>query len=60
MSERSAMFLIVVGLLLTAGGVGGTEQALSDSDLLSSLAVAVTGLLIMGAGVLGLRNKHFG
>lgn len=59
MSERSALFMIVVGLIVTAGGVGGTEHATNDMDLYSSAVIAVCGLLIMWAGTLGLRNSKF-
>lgn len=59
MSQRSALYMIVVGLLLTAGGVGGTEHATNDADLFGSLAIAIVGLLAMMAGTLGVRNSHF-
>ena len=57
MSERTAMFLVVVGLLLTAFGVGGIEQSLDDQGLLAGVAVSLVGTLIMWAGTLGLRNS---
>ena len=57
MSERSAMFLVVTGLLLTAFGVGGIEQSLDDQGLLAGVAVSLVGTLIMWAGTLGLRNS---
>jgi hypothetical protein len=56
MSERSAMFLVVTGLLLTAAGVGGVENSITDTELLSSLAVSIVGCGIMWAGTLGLRR----
>lgn len=60
MSERSAMFLVVVGLVLALGGAGGIEESVSNADLLGSAVLALTGALIMWCGTLGLRNKHFG
>ena len=57
MSERTAMFLVVVGLLLTAFGVGGVEQSMDDQGLLAGVAVSLVGTLIMWAGTLGLRNS---
>jgi sulfite exporter TauE/SafE len=61
MSERSAIYLIVVGLLLALGGTGGVEHSVTDAELLQSLLVAVMGALVMWCGTLGLRNsKYFG
>ena len=57
MSERTAMFLVVVGLLLTAFGVGGVESSMDDQGLLAGVAVSLVGTLIMWAGTLGLRNS---
>lgn len=57
MSEKSAMFLVFTGLILTAFGVGGVENSITDTELASSLAVSVVGTLIMWAGTLGLRNS---
>ena len=57
MSERTAMFLVVTGLLLTAFGVGGVEQSMDDQGLLAGVAVSLVGTLIMWAGTLGLRNS---
>ena len=57
MSERTAMFLLVTGILVTAFGVGGVEQSITDLELLSAVTVAMVGTLIMWAGTLGLRNS---
>jgi len=56
MSERSAFFVFIVGLLITIGAVGGIENSVENSALLSSMVVAIVGLLVMYCGVLGLRN----
>jgi hypothetical protein len=58
MSERSAMFLVVTGLILTMLGVGGVENSVTNTELASSLAVSLVGTLIMWAGTLGLRNSN--
>lgn len=46
---KSAMFLVITGLLLTLGGVGGLEN---DGPLLDCTLVAVLGLAVMGSGSL--------
>jgi hypothetical protein len=56
MSERSAFFVFIVGLLMTIGAVGGIENSVDNSALLASMVVAIVGLLTMYCGVLGLRN----
>ena len=61
MSERSALCLSVVVLLLALGGAGGVEHSVTDVELAQSLLVAVMGGLVMWCGTLGLRNsKYFG
>lgn len=57
MSDRSAMFLVFVGLLLAFGGVGGTEHAVTDMELFQSTVVAFVGVLIMGCGALGINQN---
>lgn len=42
--------LVFVGLLLTLGGVGGVENSLDDSTLLSATIVSLVGLVLMGLG----------
>lgn len=56
MTEKSAMFVVIVGLVMTMAGVGGIENSVENSQLVTSMLVAITGLLTMYAGVLGLRN----
>jgi hypothetical protein len=55
MSERTAMFLVVLGLLLTAAGVGGIENSITDGELLGSVLASLTGLLIMYCGTLAMK-----
>ena len=56
MTSKTAMFVVITGLLITLGGVGGIEQSLTDAALLDSMIVSIVGLLTMYCGVLGLRN----
>ena len=59
MTNRQAMFVFVVGLLMTFGAVGGIEQSVENTDLMSSMLVAIVGLLTMYCGMLGMRNAEF-
>jgi len=59
MKSSTAMFVFITGLLMTFGAVGGVEHSLTDTELLSALAVSVVGLLTMYCGVLGLRNSDY-
>lgn len=56
MTERGAMFLVLVGLMATGFGVGGVENSVDNLELLSGFLVSLSGLAIMMAGVLGLKS----
>lgn len=58
MTTKQAMFVFVVGLLITFGSVGGIEFA-TDAQLLSCMFFAVIGLLAMYCGVLALRVSDY-
>ena len=60
MSERSAMFLIITGMILTMFGVGGIENSIETAELLQSVAVSVLGLGVMGCGVLAIQVQQNG
>jgi uncharacterized membrane protein len=60
MSEKSAMFLVAVGLLMAFGGVGGVEQSIATIELVQSIAVALVGLAVMGCGVLAIKVQQNG
>jgi hypothetical protein len=60
MSERSAFFLVIVGLLMAMGGAGGIEQSLDNMTLVQSTLVALAGLAVMGCGVLGIKVAQNG
>ena len=59
MTNRQAMFVFIVGLIMTFGAVGGIEQSVENTDLMSSMLVAIVGLLTMYCGMLGMRNAEF-
>ncbi len=59
MKTNTAMILFTLGLLITAFGVGGVEASLSNSELIASVLVSGTGLLIMWVGTLGMRAGEY-
>lgn len=60
MSDKSAFFLFVVGLLMTLGGVGGVETSVDNLALVQATLVAVVGLAVMGCGVLAIKVNSIG
>jgi len=60
MSERSAMFLVITGLIITMFGAGGVENSIETVDLLQSIAVSIVGLAVMGCGALAIRVQQNG
>lgn len=48
---NSSTFLMIVGFLLTFGGVGGIENSMTSPELLGSTAVAILGLGTMWCGM---------
>lgn len=59
MKTRTAMILFIFGMILTMFGVGGVEQSVEDTALISSLAVSVLGLLLMYVGTLAVKNGEY-
>jgi hypothetical protein len=59
MTTKAAMFVFITGLIMTFGAVGGIEVSESNTDMMSSMVIAIIGLLTMYAGTLGLRNAHY-
>ena len=59
MKTNTAFGLFMFGLLLTMFGVGGIEQSVENTALISSLAVSVLGLALMYVGTLGVRNGSY-
>jgi hypothetical protein len=60
MTERSAMFLVITGLVMAMAGAGGVENSIQTVDLLQSIAVAIAGLAVMGCGVLAIKVAENG
>jgi len=59
MTERTAMILIVTGLIFTLFGVGGVEHSITDTELVTSLAVSIIGMLIMYSGTLAIKVASY-
>lgn len=55
MKTNAAMFIFVVGLIVTLFGVGGIESSITDQELAQSVIVALVGLLITWVSTLALR-----
>ena len=53
------MFVFITGLIMTMGAVGGIEVSETNTDMMSSMVIAIIGLLTMYAGTLGFRNAHY-
>jgi len=58
MTTKQAMFVFIVGFVMTLGAVGGIEVA-ADEQLLDCMFFACIGLLTMYCGTLGLRRAHY-
>ena len=58
MTTKGAMFVFITGLLMTMGAVGGIEVSETNTDMMSSMVIAIVGLLTMYCGMLGLRRAH--
>ena len=59
MKSSVAMFVFITGLLMTFGAVGGIEVSESNTELMSSMVVAILGLLTMYCGMLGLKGAAY-
>jgi len=49
--EKTGMFCFASGFLVTAFGVGGVEQSVTDGVMIQCFLVSLVGCLIMWAGV---------
>ena len=58
MTTKGAMFVFIVGFMMTLGAVGGIEQSVSNDNMISSMVIAIVGLLTMYCGTLGLRRAY--
>lgn len=59
MKTNTAFGLFIFGLILTMFGVGGIEQSVENTALISSVLVSIVGLAIMYVGTLGVRNGEY-
>ena len=59
MTTRTAAFLGFLGFLLTAFGVGGIENSITNSELMGSMLVSITGLCIMYCSVAALKVSEY-
>ena len=59
MTTKGAMFVFIVGLLMTMGAVGGIEVSVTNADLMSSMVIAIVGLFTMYCGMLGLKGADY-
>ena len=59
MKSNTAFFVFIVGFLLTAGGVGGIETSVNDSDLLGAMLISILGLMIMYCGTAAMKVSDY-
>ena len=59
MTSKTAGILGILGFLLTAFGVGGIENSITDSELFGSMLVSVTGLAIMYSAIAALKVSEY-
>ena len=59
MTSKTAGFLVMLGLLITAGGIGGVETSITDAELIGAVLISTVGLLIMSAGTAALRVSDY-
>lgn len=57
---KSAMFVFATGMLVTFGAAGGVEHSVNDSELLSSVIVALVGLATMYVGTVMIKRGQNG
>ena len=48
-------FLLIVGFLMTLGGVGTIDISQTDIEMMSGLVVSILGLLVMYSGLLAMK-----
>jgi hypothetical protein len=58
MTTKGATFVFIVGFMMTLGAVGGIEVSENNTDMMSSMVIAIVGLFTMYCGMLGLRRAH--
>ena len=48
-------FLLIVGFLMTLGGVGTIEISQTDMEMISGMVVSILGLSVMYCGLLAMK-----
>ena len=48
-------FILIMGFLMTMGGVGTIEISQTDMEMMSGLAVSILGLLVIYSGLLAMK-----
>jgi len=56
--DTRVFFMFAVGLVTVMFGVGGVEHSITDTELLQSIGVAVTGLGILWCSTLMMRAEQ--
>jgi hypothetical protein len=59
MTSKTAAILGALGFLLTAFGLGGIEQSITNYELFGSMVVSCTGLAIMYCAVSALKVSDY-
>jgi hypothetical protein len=59
MTSKTAAILGALGFLLTAFGVGGIEQSITNSELFGAMVVSCVGLAIMYCAVSALKVSEY-
>jgi len=54
---KLGMIAVVLGIVGAMFGVGGVENSVTDSELIASIGVAVTSLMLMWLGTLLVREE---
>ena len=56
MTTPQAMFVFIVGFIMTLGAAGGIELSETNEAMMDSMVFGIIGLLTMSCGVLGLNR----
>lgn len=59
MTTKTAAILAFLGFLMTAFGMGGIENSITNSELFGSMVVSITGLAIMYCAVAALKVSEY-
>ena len=57
MKQRIGATAVIVGMIGAGFGVGGVENSLTTLQMLQSIGVAVTSLMLMYAGTLVINDR---